>query len=204
MFRVINILSIIRYVAILTTIFSICTYAAAKYYLDDSLGIIKIASIAPSISFFLIFLITTGFFSRNIWRIVRKFNKSLFPDLNGTWEGEIITERNLKIPARALIKQTLVQTWIYIHTESSKSLTLESTPAIDCGQFKVYYIYKSIPKNTDWPIYMGSTIFDVRIVSENSENFLELSGYYFTDRKSTGRVRFRQMSERVDDDVSFY
>lgn len=204
MFRIINFISLIRYVAMLTTILSICAYELLQRYWDNDIPLLKIISIAPWVSLLIILIISTGFISRYIWRIVRKADKSLFPDLNGTWEGEITTETNLKIPARALIRQTLLQTWIDIHTETSKSLTLESTPATESGQCRLYYVYRSIPKNTDWQTYIGTTIFDVRVVSENAKKTLELSGYYFTDRKSKGRIRFRHISHCADIDVSFY
>ncbi|WP_288391001.1 hypothetical protein [uncultured Acinetobacter sp.] len=45
-----------------------------------------------------------------------------------------------------MIKQTLLATQINIHTETSKSLTLETTPTVESGEPKLYYIYRSLPK----------------------------------------------------------
>lgn len=204
MFRIINFTSLIRYIAVLTTITSIVSYELLRSFWDKDMPLFKIISIAPWVSIIILFVICTNFTARYIWKTAKKVDKSLYPDLNGTWEGEIITESNLQIPARALIQQTLLQTLVSIHTETSKSLTLETTPATECGQCKLYYTYRSFPKNPEWQPYSGTTIFDVRVINDNGQAILELSGQYFTDRKSKGRVRLRQVSENVNADVSFY
>lgn len=103
-----------------------------------------------------------------------------------------------------MIKQTFLETQINIHTETSKSLTLETTPTIVGGEPKLYYIYRSLPKDPNWSSYTGSTIFDIRKVDSNGACELELSGCYYTDRKTTGRIRFRQVGSCVEKDISFY
>lgn len=204
MFRVINFKSLLRYVAIITTIVSIGAYEYLQSYWINDLSIVKILSIAPWVALLIIIALTTSFTARPIWKLFKKFNPSLYPDLNGTWEGEITTETKLVIAVRVLIKQTLLETQINIHTETSKSLTLETTPTIEGGEPKLYYMYRSIPKDPNWSSYIGSTIFDIRKVDNDPQSALELSGHYFTDRKSTGRIRFKQISSDVDQDVSFY
>ena len=205
MFRVINFTLLLRYVAIITTVISICAYEIIQRYWVHELPFIRVVSITPWVSLFVILAITTNGIARHIWKGLKRIDPSLFPDLNGMWEGEIVTEKGLKIPARALIRQTLLQTQLDIHTETSKSLTLETTPAIESGQCKLYYLYRSIPKNPNWSSYTGSTIFDVRITKNQSSSFiLELSGYYFTDRKTNGRIRLQQISNDVAVDVSYY
>lgn len=204
MFRVINFLALIRWVAILTAAISICAYETIRHYWLNDMPVFKVLSITPWVSLAIVFLLTTGVAARLIWRIIRFFNKSLFPDINGTWGGEITTSNNIIIPARALIRQSLLQTQIDIHTKTSKSITLETTPATESGQSKVYYIYRAIPKNLEWQSYTGSTIFDVRTVTCKNRKFMELSGSYFTDRGKQGRIRLRQISSDVNTDVSFY
>ncbi|QFU23031.1 hypothetical protein FS418_14885 [Shewanella sp. YLB-09] len=204
MFRIINFKSLLRYVAMITTIISIGAYEFLQSYWINDLSIVKVVSIAPWVAFLIIIAITTNFFARPIWKLFKKVNPALYPDLNGTWEGEITTQTGLVISVRVLIKQTLLETQINIHTETSKSLTLETTPTIEGGEPKLYYMYRSIPKDPDWSSYIGSTIFDIRKVDNDPQSALELSGSYFTDRKSTGRIRFKQISTDVDQDVSFY
>lgn len=204
MFRIVDFKSLLRYVAIITTMLSIGAYELVQNYWINDLKIVKVLSIAPWIAFLLIIAITNSFTARPVWRFFRKYNPSLYPDLNGTWEGEIITESKQIIPVRVLIKQTLLETQINIHTETSKSLTLETTPSIEGGEPKLYYIYRSLPKNPSWSSYTGSTIFDVRKVDIEQKPVLELSGYYYTDRKTAGRIRFRQTGNSVNKDISFY
>lgn len=204
MLRVINILSIIRLLAITTTFISILTYEVLRKYWQNDIPIIKVLSIAPWVAAGLLLLLTTDISARLIWGSIRRVKKNLFPDLNGTWDGEIIVSESLQIPARAVIKQSLLQVQIEIHTETSKSITLETTPTVEFGQHRLYYLYKSIPKNPEWDEYKGTTTFDIRTVTEGTEKFLELSGAYFTSRLTIGRVRFRQISRNIDEDVSFY
>jgi hypothetical protein len=151
-----------------------------------------------------VLVITTNTTSRIIWRILKTFNPSLYPDLNGAWEGEITLESGVKIPARAVIRQNLIEAQIDLHTETSKSTTLETTPVIDAGQFKLYYTYRSTPSNVDWSSYTGSTILDVRNSVKKADGKLELSGYYYTDRKTNGRISLQQTSPETDIDVSYY
>lgn len=204
MFRIISFKVLLRYVAVATTVLSLVAYELAQRFFPNQLPLIRIVSIAPWIALLVILLITTNAVARQIWKGVRKFDRTLYPDLNGTWEGEITTESNLRIATRAVVRQNLLQTQVDIHTETSKSITLETTPSVDGGQCKLYYLYRSIPKNPNWSAYTGSTIFDIRSVIVQETATLELSGYYFTDRKTTGRIRLQQTGRDDTADVSFY
>lgn len=204
MIKVINFKLLIRVVAISTTIISLFTYEYVQSYWINDLPVVKILSISPWIALFIIILITTNFTARRMWKLLKKVDSSLFPDLNGSWEGEITTEDDISIPARALIKQNLLETQLIIHTKTSKTTTLETTPSTESGEPKLYYIYRSLPKDPNWGTYTGSTIFDIRSTEVDTKKVLELSGYYFTDRKSRGRIRLQQTGNSVDDDVSFY
>ncbi|WP_253636143.1 hypothetical protein [Acinetobacter baumannii] len=106
----------------MTTILSIGAYELVRSYWLNDFQIIKILSIAPWISLLVIIALTTSLTARALWKVLKTFKPSLYPDLNGTWEGEITTENDKKIPVRVLIKQTLLATQINIHTETSKSL----------------------------------------------------------------------------------
>lgn len=206
MFRIIDFKSLLKYVAIATTFVSIVTYEVVRRFWTEDWPIMKMLSIATWVSVGIVFIITTNAIARSLWKVVKKFDTSLYPDLNGQWVGEIITEgaHPLTIPVRAVVKQTLLQTLIDIHTETSKSVTLESTPAVDGGQCKLYYMYRSIPQNPARPPYLGTTLFDVRRVQEQNLHYMELSGTYFTDRKTVGRIRLRQIGHDANVDVSFY
>lgn len=89
---------------------------------------------------------------------------------------------------------------IEMHGAAVKSVTLEATPTKELDINKLYYVYKSTPKNPAWSDYIGSTIFDV---IENSDA-LYLSGRYYTDRKSIGRIFIKRISLNTKSDISYY
>ncbi|MGO6982564.1 hypothetical protein [Rhizobium leguminosarum] len=204
MFRVIDFVVLIRLVAVGTTVLTLLLYTLIERYFPQILTIVRPFTLAPTIALVFTFLLTSKWISRRIWKIARFFNGSLYPDLNGVWEGEIIFEDDKgTLEARAVIRQFLLNTEIDMHTATAKSSTLEATPVISSGQFKLYYTYSTRPKKTDYGTYTGSTIFDIRLVGDETKT-LELSGYYYTDRATRGRTRLRQISSDNNTDVSFY
>ncbi|WP_122554071.1 hypothetical protein [Pseudomonas viridiflava] len=203
MFRIINFNIIIKILVIGTALISIAAYLVWKRW-DSELPLLSLAKIAPWAAFAVIFLLTKNFFARRIWKVAKMFYRDLFPDLNGIWDGEIIISETQSIPARAIIRQSFIRMQIDIHTETSKSVTLETTPTIEFDQCKIYYHYRAIPKNPMWDEYRGFTTFDIRTVTTGSHESLEISGAYFTSRQSVGRVRFRQISRDASGDVSYY
>ncbi len=207
MFRVIDFVALIRLVAIGTTLLTLFFYAIIEHQFPQFLTRVHPFTLAPSIALVLMFLLTSKWISRQIWKIARYVNGSLYPDLNGVWEGEISFENNgndVTLPARAVIRQFLLKTEIDMYTSTAKSSTLEATPAVNSGQFKLYYIYGAKPKRAGYGTYTGSTIFDIRMVKDGAEEKYELSGYYYTDRGTMGRTRLRHVNNQKDIDVSFY
>lgn len=204
MFRVVNFTYLLRYVAIATTGLSILAYLGAEHFMQSDFPIVRLLSVAPWVVLLVVLVITSNITSRAIWKALKVFNPSLYPDLNGAWEGEVTLESGKKIPAKAIIRQNIIQAQIDLHTETSKSATLETTPVIDAGQFKLYYTYHSRPSNVDWPSYTGTAILDVRNAVKKADCPLEMSGYYYTDRKTNGRISLRQTSSKTDIDVSYY
>lgn len=204
MFRLIRFESLFRWLAVGTTGVSLLIYLAMQAYLGTEFSISLLVKVAGWVSFALIVCLTTDIPARMIWGFLRFFNKRLFPDLNGTWEGEIIVSDSRKIPARAIIRHSLLKVQIDIHTETSKSVTIETTPTLEFNQYKIYYVYRSIPKNPEWSEYKGTTTFDIRSVKFGAYDALEMSGEYFTSRMTVGRVRFRQVSSDTSCDVSYY
>ena len=203
MFRVINFALLIRAVAIITTVLSIIIYLVTAALLPGHEQGFRIFGLASTIAMVLTLLISTKWSARVIWRFARHFNKSLYPDLNGVWEGKIITEDGSEIAARAIIRQVLLQTEIDMHTPTAKSATLEATPVMERGQYKLYYTFRATPKMVGHGAYIGSTIFDIRMLDGPASQF-ELTGKYFTDRKTIGRTELRQISDDTNRDISFY
>lgn len=200
MFRIIQFNKLLRYVSVTTVMISVAIYSIVQY-LNNDFDLYKIITISSFVSIILIFLLLSPVVSRKIWSVIGRFNKSLFPDLNGTWIGKVVTEENIEIEIRAVIRQSLLETQIDIHGKTVKSITLETTPTKIQGQNKLYYVYHSSPKDPSWASYNGSTLFDIRCVDEKE---IELSGNYYTDRKSIGRIVLRQDGFDANKDVSYY
>ena len=129
MFRVINFVVLIRVVAIATTILTLLVYGVIQRYFPEIVATVRPYTLAPTIALVLTFLLTSKWISRRLWWIARLFNGSLYPDLNGVWEGEIEFDDGMRrLNARAVIRQFLLNTEIDMHTETARSSTLEATP----------------------------------------------------------------------------
>lgn len=204
MFRIVKFDVLVKAVALSTIIVSVAIYTFVQTYWLPDFSLFKIVTISSLVSTFLIFILLSNFVSRKVWAFLAFFDKSIFPDLNGTWEGKIILQNGEEILAKAVIRQSLLVTQIDMHGETTKSITLETTPTIEQGQKKLYYLYRSTPKNPNWPTYNGSTLFDLRTVSTEFGKKYELSGHYYTDRQTIGRINLIQVSSDSNDDVSFY
>ncbi len=203
MFRVIRFDSLIKILILITMALSVMVYHVIQHYYPN-IDLFKLITISSFITLIILFLILSPKISRLLWKIIYYFNKSLYPDLNGTWEGEIELKDNAKMSCKAIIRQTLLYTHIDLHTETTKSVTLETTPEIEKGQLKLYYIYRSDPKNPNWGSYNGSTIFDIRNIDENGISTIELSGIYYTSRETSGRIKIKRIGIKIDTDVSYY
>ena len=204
MFRIIKFDLLLRYIALSTVVLSVVIYSLVQHYLNTDYSLFKVITISSVVSAILIIVLLTPFFSRKIWALIAWFNKSLYPDLNGTWVGEVTLEDGTMLQVKAVIRQALLATEIDIHGETTKSITLETTPTIEQGQKKLYYVYRSTPKTPGWPSYNGSTLFDIRYIGNDQDITLELSGNYYTDRKTIGRIRLSQIGNDSNRDVSFY
>jgi len=204
MVRIIRFDSLLKYVAYTTVALSIGIYAFVQAIWLPDYSLFKVVTISSLVSTFIVTLLMLPSCSRKIWAFIGYINESIYPDLNGTWQGEITLEDGKAIDVRAVVRQTLLSTEIDIHGETMKSVTLDTTPSMEAGQKKLYYVYRADPKNPAWPSYRGSTIFDVRRVQLEGNCQLELSGKYFTDRKTVGRIVLRQLGTNNNHDVSFY
>lgn len=204
LFRIVRFDLLLRYIALATVVISMGIYAFLQTFWLPSISLFKVITISSIVSALLALLLLTSFVSRKLWAVLSWFDKSMFPDLNGTWEGEITLEDGKAISAKAVIRQSLLATQIDMHGETTKSITLETTPTIEQGQKKLYYVYRSTPKTPGWPSYNGSTLFDIRTIGSGKGKKYELSGHYYTERKTIGRVRLTQVCKDSNKDVSFY
>jgi hypothetical protein len=128
-------------------------------------------------------------FSKWLWKF--KFFSGwlvLVPDLNGIWRGTIRStwKGNVDPIATSLsIKQSLFSISCVIKTKESKSQSITCDFVMDeKNQMKqLTYTYLNVPKaiyKDRSQIHYGSTILDIE------DN--RLTGDYWTDRKTTGRI----------------
>jgi hypothetical protein len=141
---------------------------------------------------------------RPLWRRYPKFGRNLFPDLNGVWQGHLVStwknpetgESPPPIPTTITINQTLFTTSITLKTGESKSYStrclLERTP--DPGIARVWYSYDNQPNaevSHRSARHEGVAWLEMDLAVSN-----KLSGQYFTHRKTTGDISVTKTSHR--------
>jgi hypothetical protein len=187
-------------IAISTFIFYVIQY----FFLPDY-PFYKVLSIASIVTAFLVLIVFSPFCYRLGWKIFRLMGVKRLQDLNGAWVGTIHPSNGAPLRVRAVIRQSLLGTEIDLHGESVKSITLTASVIMEAGQYKLYYVYRAEPRNPDWAPYNGTTKFDLRnIATDTSSNLLALSGQYYTDRDTVGRIQLAQTSYDPTIDVAFY
>ncbi|MGF1849525.1 hypothetical protein [Vibrio lentus] len=200
MFRIIHFNLLLKGVLFLSFGLSIVVFDYIKSSYDLDWSNYKLLTIASVTSFVFVFLLTTSFVSRPIWALCRLVNKNLYPDLNGEWVGSIVTADGLELDVRAIIRQTLLRTELDMYGKTVKSMTLECTPTIENQQKRLYYVYRSTPKNPEWAPYDGSTLLDVI----DDQTGLNLSGTYYTSRLKNGRIYLAKVSNNTRKNVAYY
>lgn len=120
-----------------------------------------------------------------------------FPNLNGTWEGEIkstwidpkTNQRLDEIPAVLTIKQSFLSISCVVVTDKLESFSFISGFIIDKEKqiFQLVYSYNSTTKQTE---IEGNNKHSGTIVLNIKDHAKKIEGYYWTDRKTTGDVSF--------------
>lgn len=154
-------------------------------------------------------LLLYGFFVSFLWKLpIFKHWLVPFPNLNGTWRGQIRTTwkdpetgaRPGPIPAILTIKQSFLRISCVMRTAEMTSRSLVSGFVLDkANQLeKLVYTYDSTPIETvreRSPQHCGTISFDV--AGEPRRNMLK--GGYWTGRKTTGTIDMRfWKKERID------
>lgn len=196
--------SVLRYVVLAVVIVSVSVHVLVQSTLVPDWPFYKIIPISSTVAAVLIYVMLSSFFYRKIWRIMRKWNSSVFHDLNGTWRGTIYPSTGGALEVQAVIRHSLLFTQIDLHGQTVKSTTLAAAPMIEAGQHRLYYVYYAEPRQIDRPPYTGTTKFTVRNVNGGENNYLALSGQYYTDRDTCGTIDLQQLGSDPSVDVSFY
>jgi hypothetical protein len=151
-------------------------------------------------------LITIAVFVKWLWRC--KWLRGWlvpFPDLNGTWLGEIrsdwVDERTGKkippIPAMLTVRQTFFHISCVMQTEEMRSDSYVEGFRIDDERQvrQLAYSYQSRPRLS---VQQRSAPHDGTIVFEVIESGeRKLRGRYWTERKTTGEIEFRFYSSAI-------
>lgn len=141
---------------------------------------------------------------RPIWRRFPEFGRRLFPDLNGVWEGQLVStwknpetgESPPPIPTTVTINQTLFTTSISLQTGESRSYStrclLERMP--EAGVARVWYSYDNQPNaevSHRSARHEGVAWLEMDLAIPN-----KLSGQYFTHRKTSGDISVTRTRNR--------
>ena len=150
-----------------------------------------------------------GLFVSCLWKLAIFKNWLVpFPNLNGTWKGQIHTtwvdpktgERPEAIPAILTIKQSFLRVSCVMRTAEMTSRSLVSNFVLDKQNQleRLIYTYDSNPIETvkeRSPQHCGTMSFD--IPKEPQKN--TLAGGYWTGRKTTGTIEMRFWKKELMD-----
>lgn len=127
------------------------------------------------------------------WKIFRKWLVP-FPYLGGVWSGTIIStyeKLNKEIPIELKIKHNFLNINIKFKTEESASHNVSACFNIDDERDikQLFYSYCNTPDadvREQSPIHYGTTMLEI------NDDANVLSGSYWTDRKTTGKIEIRR------------
>ena len=121
-----------------------------------------------------------------IWRTFPNIQRHTFPDLNGIWEGQLISTwvdpttalQTPPIDAVITIRQNLFSTSITLKTTESNSRSTRSILEAfrDIGKFRIWYSYNNDPQ--------AVAFLDLDYDADPHK----LTGRYYTERRTTGDI----------------
>jgi len=136
---------------------------------------------------------------RLLWRRLPALGTWIFPDLNGNWEGTLVStwidpatgQKKPPIATTITVRQGLFSTSVRLQTGESTSYSTRCLLEADRehGRFRLWYSYDNKPKAE----------FRRRSASSEGVAWLEaeadphrLVGYYYTERKTSGDIDVRR------------
>lgn len=134
---------------------------------------------------------------RGLWRRFPALQRGAFPDLNGTWEGTLVStwvdpetgKTKQPIPTTITIRQSLLSMVVSLKTGESTS---HSTRALlerfsETSRFRVWYSYNNDPQaqyqHRSSP-HEGVAFLEL----DTSSDMNRLTGRYYTARRTTGDI----------------
>jgi hypothetical protein len=138
-----------------------------------------------------------GVIWRRVWLWFPFIGKITFPDLNGTWEGHLLStwtdpktgQPKPKIPTKIWVRQSIFTTTIKLQTGESTSYSTRCLLEADrdAGRFRFWYSYSNQPKakfSSRSARHDGVAWLELDIDTDHNR----LIGYYYTDRKTSGDI----------------
>ena len=145
---------------------------------------------------------------RYVWAWLPWIGRKTFPDLNGTWEGNLVsTWINPKtgkavppIPTTIQVRQGIFRTSIKLRTGESTSYSTRCLLEADheAGRFRFWYSYDNAPKaeyRYRSARHEGVAWLELDIEEEPNH----LVGCYYTDRKTSGDIDVRRASAAAEE-----
>lgn len=164
---------------------SIIVYIFIDLLVETKFNILDIKLLLSTLQGNIIQFITIILFTiyeRCLWRY-NPFNRT--PKLHKKYEGTLKSTYDNKVRnIYVTVNQTLFGTSITVKTDESQSYTVTANFDITDNYKRLIYTYHNEAKaeyNERSPQHYGTTILDV-------ENKNELTGKYYTDRKTTGDI----------------
>lgn len=141
--------------------------------------------------------IVAELFWKWLWQRFPAIQVRTFPDLNGTWEGSLVStwadptdgEPKQPIQTTIIIRQGLFSTSVSLKTDESTSYSTRTflEPFYDTRRFRIWYSYNNDPQaqfqKRSSP-HEGVAFLDL----DYDENPHRLTGRYYTARKTTGDI----------------
>jgi hypothetical protein len=196
-------------VAVLAVALAWAVDASADWLYGQHVPLIKFASLIV----FVITSIVAGVVSltwRRIWQKFPFIARKTFPDLNGTWEGTLVStwidpetyKRPPPIPATVWIRQNLFSVSVRLRTGESTSYSTRCLLEADhdAGRFRIWYSYDNRPKAE--VAYRSARHEGVAwLETDIDADPNRLTGLYYSDRRTTGDMSFCRVSRELSTEV---
>jgi hypothetical protein len=143
---------------------------------------------------------------RRVWKQFPLIARKLFPDLTGTWAGELVstwsnstTGQPASIPVTIWIRQGIFSTSIKLRSGESTSYSTRCLLEADqeAGRFRFWYSYDNNPRaqyRHRSARHEGVAWLELDIDTDPER----LVGCYYTDRKTSGDIDVRRVRTTVD------
>jgi hypothetical protein len=143
---------------------------------------------------------------RRLWRKFPVIARKTFPDLNGTWEGTLVStwvdpatgKSPPPISVTIWIRQTPFSVSIKLRTAESTSHSTRCVLEAEhqAGRFRVWYSYDNQPKaEVAHRSARHEVVAWLEMDIDADQN--RLAGQYYTSRRTTGDIALRRVSRNV-------